>query len=100
VAYQLVGGVIAYQDYDGYRAWEGVPAEGHWDTGLTPTGGSNRESCAMDESLTQRRRVEDDGLRVVNSCRKAPANYVPAAAVKRRVRALSGFTGRKEFCRR
>ena len=53
----------------------------------------------MDESLMQRRRVKDDGLRVVNFD-KAPANYVPAAAVIRRVRALSGFTGRKEFCRR
>ena len=27
---------------------------------------------------------------------KAPANYVPAAAVIRRGRALSGFIGRKE----
>ncbi len=27
---------------------------------------------------------------------KAPANYVPAAAVIRRGQALSGFTGRKE----
>ena len=27
---------------------------------------------------------------------EAPANYVPAAAVIHRVRALSGFTGRKE----
>lgn len=54
----------------------------------------------MDESLTQRRRVEDECLRVVNSHQKAPANYVPAAAVIRRVQALSGFTGRKEFCRR
>ncbi len=27
---------------------------------------------------------------------EAPANYVPAAAVIRRVLALSGFTGRKE----
>jgi hypothetical protein len=26
---------------------------------------------------------------------EAPANYVPAAAVKRRGRALSGITGRK-----
>ena len=58
----------------------------------------------------QRRRVRDDGLRVVNlfqyrrSCsfgvvtvgtEEAPANYVPAAAVIRRVRALSGFIGRK-----
>ena len=46
------------------------------------------------ESLTQRRRVEDEGLRVVNSCQwgrewtvpteEALANYVPAAAVRRR----------------
>ena len=28
-------------------------------------------------------------------CEKAPANYVPAAAVIRRGRALSGFIGRK-----
>ena len=28
-------------------------------------------------------------------CQKAPANYVPAAAVIRRERALSGFIGRK-----
>ncbi len=27
---------------------------------------------------------------------EAPANYVPAAAVKRRGQALSGFIGRKE----
>jgi hypothetical protein len=60
----------------------------------------------MGESLTQRRRVEDDGFRPVNSfspgrertvpVESAPANYVPAAAVIRRGRALSGFTGRKE----
>ena len=31
---------------------------------------------------------------------EAPANYVPAAAVRRGVQALSGITGRKEFCRR
>ena len=61
----------------------------------------------MGESLTQRRRVRDDGLRVVNRfqqgrgrkvtvpAEEAPANYVPAAAVIRRGRALSGFIGRK-----
>ncbi len=63
----------------------------------------------MGGSLTQRRRVGDDGLRVVNLFRhrrslrvtvggeEAPANYVPAAAVIRRVRALSGIIGRKEL---
>ena len=61
----------------------------------------------MGESLMQQRRVRDDGLRVVNRFHQgrivtvpgeeAPANYVPAAAVIRRVRALSGFIGRKEL---
>ena len=54
----------------------------------------------MGETLTQRHRVKDEGLRVVNLHKKAPANYVPAAAVIRRVQALPGFIGRKEFCRR
>ena len=59
----------------------------------------------MGESLTERRRVWDEVFRDVNHCRrgrertvpskKAPANYVPAAAVIRRGQALSGFTGRK-----
>jgi hypothetical protein len=59
----------------------------------------------MGASLTQQRRVEDDGLRVVNSfsqgaARRVPgeevtANYVPAAAVTRRWQALSGIIGRK-----
>ena len=35
----------------------------------------------------------DNGLTVLHQ--KAPANYVPAAAVIRRGRALSGFIGRK-----
>ena len=63
----------------------------------------------MGASLMQRRRVRDDGLRVVNLFHpgrrgnltvpgeEAPANYVPAAAVIRRVRALSGIIGRKEL---
>jgi hypothetical protein len=59
----------------------------------------------MGESLTQQRRVRDEGLRVVKRfsggrARTVPqeegsANYVPAAAVTRRNRALSEFTGRK-----
>ena len=55
----------------------------------------------MDESLMQRRRVKDEGREVVNFLiphlreDEAVANYVPAAAVKRKRRALSGFTGRK-----
>ena len=67
----------------------------------------------MGETLTQQRRVDDEGLRVVKSCsggrkaedqypsaltvpqQKAPANYVPAAAVIHKEQALSGIIGRK-----
>ena len=67
----------------------------------------------MGETLMQRRRVRDEGFRIVNLCQKgrkcvvlisraltvpskeAPANSVPAAAVIRRVQALIGITGRK-----
>ncbi len=67
----------------------------------------------MGESLTKRRRVSEEGLRVVKLFRpgsrdrgeyprnlivpgkEAPANSVPAAAVIRRVQALIGFIGRK-----
>ena len=59
----------------------------------------------MGESLTQQCRVSEEGLRVVKLFvfgkmmtvpkEEAPANYVPAAAVRRRVQALFGITGRK-----
>jgi hypothetical protein len=67
----------------------------------------------MGDSLTEQRRVSEDGLRIVKLCHagratgrghapgetvpqeEAPANYVPAAAVIRRGQALSGMTGRK-----
>jgi hypothetical protein len=75
-------------------------------TAQTPTGGSSEGSSAMGASLTERRRVREDGPRVVNRFSRgrgvrtvpeeeASANYVPAAAVIRRRRALSGVTGRK-----
>ena len=67
----------------------------------------------MGETLTQQCRVSEEGLRIVKLCpegkrvageqsaalmvpqKKAPANFVPAAAVIRRVQALFGFIGRK-----
>ena len=60
----------------------------------------------MGETLMQRRRVREDGpldCKPLSSVKnemtvteeEAPANYVPAAAVKRRVLALSGITGCK-----
>ena len=74
-------------------------------TAQTPTGGSSEEFSAMEETLTEQRRVQEDAFRSVNCFsqgrertvpgEEAPANYVPAAAVIRRGRALSGVTGRK-----
>ena len=59
----------------------------------------------MGESLTQQRRVRDDGLRgckplsagtkLTVPAEEAPANYVPAAAVIQRVQALFGIIGHK-----
>ena len=59
----------------------------------------------MGATLTEQRRVQEEGFRIVNCFyqgrvrtvpgESAPANYVPAAAVIRRGRALSGFIGRK-----
>ena len=66
----------------------------------------------MGESLTERRRVRDEGLRVVNRCRRGGsaggfsllfdlfleevrAKFVPAAAVRRTVQTLFGITGLK-----
>ena len=64
----------------------------------------------MGESLTERRRVRDEGLRVVNRCQwganpvmversaeEAQAKFVPAAAVTRTARTLFGIIGLKEF---
>jgi hypothetical protein len=69
----------------------------------------------MGASLTEQRRVNEEGFRVVKFCpqgrtvsggndtyltvpeEEALANYVPAAAVIRRGQALSGITGRKGY---
>ena len=66
----------------------------------------------MDESLTERRRVYDEGLRIVKYCqvggsargqspvfdreqKEGRAKFVPAAAVIRTVQTLFGITGLK-----
>ncbi len=66
----------------------------------------------MGESLTERCRVRDEGLRVVNRCQRGGnlgglsllvdlaseevrAKFVPAAAVTRTVQTLFGITGLK-----
>ncbi len=68
----------------------------------------------MGASLTERRRVRDEGLRVVNRCQlggnaigyslwfdrsseEVRAKFVPAAAVRRTGRTLFGVTGLKEY---
>ncbi len=68
----------------------------------------------MGASLTERRRVRDEGLRVVNRCQRGGnawgfslmldlfseegrAKFVPAATVIRTVQTLFGITGLKEF---
>ncbi len=67
----------------------------------------------MSAGLTERRRVRDEGLRVVNRCQwggnvwglsprfdlsaeEVRAKFVPAAAVRRTGRTLFGITGLKE----
>ena len=67
----------------------------------------------MSASSTERRRVRDEGPRVVNRCQwggnaselslvfdlsaeEVRAKFVPAAAVRRTVRTLFGITGLKE----
>jgi hypothetical protein len=59
----------------------------------------------MEETLTRRCRVTDEGQKGCKGLlpmkimtligEKAPANFVPAAAVIRRERVLFGMTGRK-----
>ncbi len=68
----------------------------------------------MGESLTERRRVWDECLRVVNHCQlggnrmgfspcvdlsseEVRAKFVPAAAVRRTVQTLFGITGLKGY---
>ncbi len=66
-AHQVVGGVRAHQADDGSLVCEDGQPDWDCDTAQTPTGGSSKESSPMAERLREQRRVEDDGLRVVNS---------------------------------
>ena len=66
-AHQVDGGVTAHHADDGSLVCEDGQPDWDCDTAQTPTGGSSKESSPMDERLREQRRVEDDGLRVVNS---------------------------------
>ena len=69
-AHQVVGGVSAHQADDGSLVCEDDQPDWDCDTAQTPTGGSSEESSTMGKSPMEQRRVEDDGLRVVNSFRR------------------------------
>jgi hypothetical protein len=101
---------MAYQGDDRVAGLRGRPATLGLRHGPDSYGRQQWGILAMGESLIQRRRVCDEGLRVVKlflvgkkvagtmmtvPAEEAPANYVPAAAVIRRVQALIGITGRK-----
>ena len=65
VALVLISGIKILKEYDRavlFRLGRLIGAKG---PGII-YGGSSGEFCAMGESLTQQRRVRDEGLRVVN----------------------------------
>ena len=49
------------------------------DTAQTPTGGSSREFSAMGASLTEQRRVSDEGFRIVKLCCKGRMARIDSA---------------------
>ena len=69
----------------GRQQW-GILHNGGNPDAATPREGRRYSYCKL---LSQMTKI------VTVICKKAPANYVPAAAVKRRVLALSGITGCK-----
>ena len=73
---QLDGKVKAYHGNDQQLVRE--DDQPHWDldTAQTPTGGSSEEFCAMGESLTQQRRVIEEGLRIVKICYKGRIAFI------------------------
>ncbi|CAG8452982.1 10875_t:CDS:2 [Racocetra fulgida] len=84
-----------------YNAYLTCQLVGDNHTVPTPTGGSSEESSAMGETLTEQYYVKEeeeelDANPVLTvSIEKATTNYVPAVAVRRRWRTLSGIIGRK-----
>ena len=78
----------------------------NWDDVQKTTGDCRGEYSNIDESLMERRHVRGEGRRVVNRFslgaikmgepkEEGVSNSVPAAAVIRRIQALSGFIGLK-----
>ena len=76
-AHQVVGGVTAHQAFDGSLVCEDDQPDWDCETAQTPTGGSSEESSTMGKRPIEQRRVEDDGLRVVNSFRRGRYGRYP-----------------------
>ena len=70
------------------RQQSGILDNGRKSDPVTPREGRRSSDCKLISSGKKEMTVPEE---------EAPANYVPAAAVIRRVRALSGITGRKEL---
>ena len=68
------------------RQQSGILDNGGNSDPVTPREGRRSSDCKLILSGKNKMMVPEE---------KAPANYVPAAAVIRRVQALSGFIGRK-----
>src|ERR1700704_6958888 len=73
-------------DSYGRQQW-GILRNGRKPDAATPRGGRRPSGC----------KPLSAGTKMTVPAEEAPANYVPAAAVIRRGRALSGFIGRKEL---
>src|SRR5574339_321571 len=72
-------------DSYGRQQW-GILRNGRKPDAATPRGGRRLSGC----------KPLSAGTNLTVPAEEGPANYVPAAAVIRRVQALSGFIGRKE----
>ena len=80
-------------DSYGRQQW-GILGNGRKPDAATPRGGRRPSGCKLLSGGKKAPGLIAQGLTVPP--KEATANYVPAAAVIRRWRALSGFTGRKE----
>src|SRR3970282_969574 len=73
-------------DSYGRQQW-GILRNGRKPDAATPRAGRRPSGC----------KPLSAGTKLTVPAEEAPANYVPAAAVRRRGQALSGFIGRKEL---
>ena len=75
----------------------GPNSYGRQQWGILHNGGNPDAAMPRERRRLSSRKVLFLGKKMTVPKEKAPAKYVPAAAVIRMVQALSGITGRKEF---